>query len=527
MLTKKRLLSICVLTVCLCCSVALAQAQTVAFVNVNVIPMDSERVLTNHTVIIQDGTITEIGLSDQITIPEGAETVDGEGGFLMPGLADMHTHLSYFDMDPRQLILYLAEGTTTARTMSGSDIELKWRNQIEAGELLGPSLLVGRTIFGNEGNGFGLNTPLFLFRLGIFALPLTLVGLGMLLGFIPKELLIGAGAVAIGALSWLLSFPAASPVMVESMGRQNDAFFAESPPQAVMEVERMHNAGFDFLKVYDGVSLAMFQAIVSEAQELGLYAAGHLPDQISMETAFKAGYQEVAHVDELLSFHWMGYDPSGEIALENMRFGFPINHDTIPETVSLIQAYDIPVVANLSTDEAMERLIFDTPGVLLEPKFDVVPPELREFWRTSGRNVGVFRDQGPYRRDEGAPFLKEMTLALHKAGVLITIGTDTSSEGCIPSDIHRELELLVEVGFTSYEALEAGTKVASLVVDRMGKGDHFGTIEVGKRADLILLHNNPLEDVSNTRDRKGVMARGNWYSQDKLDAMVQSYIEAH
>lgn len=76
----------------------------IAFVNVNVVPMDSERILENQTVVIQGERITVIGTADEVVVPQGAEIVDGNGAYLMPGLADMHTHLT-FDADPNFLCL--------------------------------------------------------------------------------------------------------------------------------------------------------------------------------------------------------------------------------------------------------------------------------------------------------------------------------------------------------------------------------------------------------------------------------------
>jgi imidazolonepropionase-like amidohydrolase len=84
-----------------------------------------------------------------------------------------------------------------------------------------------------------------------------------------------------------------------------------------------------------------------------------------------------------------------------------------------------------------------------------------------------------------------MTKALHDVGVPLLIGTDITVEGMVPSHIQRELELLVEAGLTSFEALEAGTKNVVVSVDRMGRDCCFGAVEVGQRADLILLKGNP------------------------------------
>jgi imidazolonepropionase-like amidohydrolase len=117
-----------------------------------------------------------------------------------------------------------------------------------------------------------------------------------------------------------------------------------------------------------------------------------------------------------------------------------------------------------------------------------------------------------------------MSKALHDAGVPLLIGTDMTVEGMLPSHIHRELEILVEAGLTPFEALEAGTKNAAISVERMGRNGNFGTVEIGQRADLILIKENPLENVSHTRNRIGVMARGQWFPQAKLDGLVDDYV---
>jgi imidazolonepropionase-like amidohydrolase len=80
---------------------------------------------------------------------------------------------------------------------------------------------------------------------------------------------------------------------------------------------------------------------------------------------------------------------------------------------------------------------------------------------------------------------------------------------------------LIEASFTPYEAIATGTVDASRVVEEMIGVDDFGTIEAGKRADLILVGGNPLEDVTNIQDIRGVMAAGRWYSRETLDEMLR------
>lgn len=87
--------------------------------------MDTERVLENQTVIAEGDRITAIGPVDEATVPDGVEIVEGNGAYLMPGLADMHMHLQLRDPDPGHLVLYLAEGTTTVRSFNGQPEEIQ------------------------------------------------------------------------------------------------------------------------------------------------------------------------------------------------------------------------------------------------------------------------------------------------------------------------------------------------------------------------------------------------------------------
>jgi imidazolonepropionase-like amidohydrolase len=112
---------------------------------------------------------------------------------------------------------------------------------------------------------------------------------------------------------------------------------------------------------------------------------------------------------------------------------------------------------------------------------------------------------------------------LHEAGVQLLLGTDAlGGIGIIPGfSIHDELSILVENGFTPYEALLTGTVNAARIVEKMtGEGD-FGMIETGKRADLILVRENPLEDITTIREPLGVMASGRWFSDEELSQLIE------
>ena len=139
-------------------------SKTFAFVHVNVIPMDEERVLYDQTVIVQNGRIHQIADAANITIPTDAVKIDAAGQYLIPALADMHIHLegqawnimfspdeqfSVADLDFSQILLpYIANGVTTVQIMSALPEHIPLREQINRGEILGPRLILNRMIDG-------------------------------------------------------------------------------------------------------------------------------------------------------------------------------------------------------------------------------------------------------------------------------------------------------------------------------------------------------------------------------------------
>ena len=121
-----------------------AASQPVAFIGVNVVPMDRERIIENQTVIIRDGRIAEIGPSSKVKIPQDAMRVEAQGKYLMPGLAEMHGHLPHANQGEAVaqsfLTLFVANGVTTVRGMFGFPNHPSLRERIAKGEVFGPRL---------------------------------------------------------------------------------------------------------------------------------------------------------------------------------------------------------------------------------------------------------------------------------------------------------------------------------------------------------------------------------------------------
>jgi imidazolonepropionase-like amidohydrolase len=116
--------------------------------------------------------------------------------------------------------------------------------------------------------------------------------------------------------------------------------------------------------------------------------------------------------------------------------------------------------------------------------------------------------------------MKKVAGVLHRRGVSLLVGTDAMGFPLVTpgSSIHRELELLTEAGVVPYEAIRAATVLPARF---LGRQREFGSIAVGKRADLLLVDGNPAEDIRRLRDPAGVMVRGRWLPRAALQQMLQ------
>src|SRR5215203_4562540 len=214
---------------------ASASAQTVVFTNVNVIPMDRERLLTKQSVIIKDGLIVEIGDAKKVKLPKDAVRIDGTGKYLVPGLVDMHTHL-LSDSDefpdsigPDELRVMVANGVTTVRFMIGTPELLSLRSRSANGEIDAPTIWV------------------------------------------------------------------ASPHLT---GReQGNNFVVKTEEEAREAVRKSKAAGYDFIKVTTFVPAAIYEAAVDEAAKQKIRVVGHADrEYVTAPRAWKAK-QQIEHLD--------------------------------------------------------------------------------------------------------------------------------------------------------------------------------------------------------------------------------------
>ena len=158
------------------------------------------------------------------------------------------------------------------------------------------------------------------------------------------------------------------------------------------------------------------------------------------------------------------------------------------------------------------------------PEMKYISPGLRS--QFAKQKTGTYGIPAPAaERKRYVELRNTMVKALADAGAGLLVGPDSPQMFLVPGfATHREMQSLVEAGLTPYQALVAATRAPA---EYLGKQKEFGTVEIGKRADLLLVDGNPLADVANARKRSGVMVRGEWLSGTELDAMLTSIANRH
>lgn len=447
----------------LCCAIILPAALVacagpplsgdVAFVNVNVLPMDSERAIALQTVLVDDGRIVAMGPTSGITIGGETTIVDGTGKYLMPGVAEMHGH--YPNPQQREftedvLFMYVANGVTLVRGMQGGPTHLPLRDAIAAREVLGPRLFVcAPSMTGNS---------------------------------------------------------VTTVADAERLVRDASA------------------AGFDHLKVHEGLTPEVYAAIANTAKEVGITWSGHVSNLVGLHDALEHGQATIDHLDNVIEAM---IDDREAVATAGL-FDLPalasqIDDSKIDEVVTAIRNAGAGVVP---TEVLWEVFLGGRSGqdmVALRPELD--------YWFQQGRpGVGQGVTQWIAQADQQRAALaspdagqgvialrRRLIKELYDAGVPVLLGTDSPQVFSVPGfSIHHEMQVMADSGLTPYQVLHSGTRA---VADFYGATD-FGRVAEGQRADLVLLNADPIADLANFADSAGVVVNGQWIPRDEIDARL-------
>lgn len=261
--------------------------------------------------------------------------------------------------------------------------------------------------------------------------------------------------------------------------------------------------GYEFIKVYSALNIETYQAIIDESEQQGMKTLGHIPNAFrgKLEDAFISKLGMVAHAEEL-SKHTTQYN-----ADEAVRFA------------KLLKAHDIWLSPTLTTMEWIARQAISLDEISNNKSLKYVHPLLQSKWLTANSyNRNTSPERVAYFKTL-VNFHKLLVKACKDEGVPIVTGTDTGTSGLIAGfSLHDELESLVDAGLTPKEALASATRLPSewLGIDKL-----VGTIEPGKRADLVLLDANPLEDISATRRINSVICDGRLLNTRQLEQMLK------
>ena len=371
---------------------ATATSSAFAILHASVIPMDSERILRDHTILVEGDRIAAVAPDGAVALPEGTMVVDARGAYVLPGLVDSHVHIRR-----RELGAYVRAGITSVRNMWGYQALPALMREIEEGRLVGPMVY------------------------------------------------------------------SASPGLDASPGVWPETQFVDRPEDAEPVVAAQVAAGWKFLKVYNSLSLASYDAIVAAAGRHGIRFAGHVSNAVPVEHALESGQASIEHL--------RGYDYALSGGTQNWA---NIDASRIPDLAARTAAAG---TWNCPTLEIYE---------LIAQNQDTVT-------------------QARIRTNRQA-----MVRALRDAGARLLAGTDSGIDRTAAgTSMHDEMADLVASDLTPYETLQAATSGGA---EFLGEQAEIGTIAPGKRADLLVVRGNPLEDVGVLRDLDAVILRGAWFS---------------
>jgi hypothetical protein len=495
-----------------------ALAAAVAFVNVSVIPMDRERIEAGQTVVVEDGRIAAIGPTGRVAIPERATIVDGAGKYLVPGLTDAHVHLPSTPWAPTKPAFgdaprYLASGITTVVNLGGTPEQLEWRRRIEVGDLIAPTIYtagafvneprvstpeeVEREIFAQSQDGYDLikyheldDTTTGLSLAAYQKMNQTARAMGLpIVGHAPVNLGLEAMLEArqplahVGMLSNIYFMPMLASLRWLALTAVS--FLSIIVLVAACTLPRVW-------ALARGVALSAFLALVGVVLYL---PGGPFFASIALRVAVSALSAIAALAALLMVRETVALWRDTKAALD-ARVLVSLATVTAVSLAAALTIFWVPVSWR-STPAAIDRLSARIHDAGISVQSTLVVYETVS------------------SRSRYPAFLKTVVASLHRAGVPIIAGTDANGIPNHPpgASLHRELQLLVECGFTPFEALRAAT-VAPAVFLR--KDREFGTIATGNRADLLLIDGNPLEDLRRLEHPAAVMARGKLLTPEQL-----------
>jgi imidazolonepropionase-like amidohydrolase len=435
-----------------------------AFTNANMVDTTSGKTILAQTIIVRDGKIEAVGSTDALPVPGDTIRIDATGKTLIPGLYDMHVHISPANPDEGESMedalargrsfvqVFLTSGVTTIRSMAGTPLHLALREQVATGKAIAPRIF------------------------------------------------------------------SCGPILETRFTFAEMAQFGElvtTRDEARAAVRRQKADGYDFIKVYNDIDAEIYDAITETAREVGIKVVGHVAFQKGLDGALAARQDSIEH---LRSYDFAADTRTGDVPWERYKgwlYTTQARLDELAERTAEAGVWNAPTMIidnNIRADDEMDKPHDPLPDYL---------PEWMVREMTSVDLDAIFSSEARTILKDGRAARGAMVAALDRVGAGLLAGTDCPGCSLMPGrSIVQELELMVEAGLSPWRALRTATVNAAEFLGEAGEG----VIAPGARADMVLLDADPLQDVSALRKQSGVMANGRWLPKAEIEAII---IAAH
>lgn len=443
--------------------------------NIHVVDVENERIRMNQNVVITAGLIEHI---DAALVPEdfsAHQLIDGSEKYLMPGLWDMHTHslkISPYIHHP----LFIRYGVTAVRDMSGCldqddsywacpEDRRQWSQQAAAGQGVSPAYHRQSSYQTNGGNE------------------------------VPEGF--------------------------------TEYFHLKTSVDAEQMVDFYVQQGVDFIKTYSELSTDQFSWLAQASAEQGIQLAGHKPLKVTLKQALDSHMASTEHgrlfafecYADMAAFRALP-DPvlayNAEIIRDIINRQDPHKCDQLMQTMGNSQTAWVPTLTTLQMSAQSRDVDFDNQAHL-----QYIPTVIKTLiWQPDVNRAsrGLDKD-GRFVHQDYYELVKAQIKQAHNNNIRILVGTDNIDTLVFSGlSVHQELQNLVEAGIPTAKALLAATLWPAKFsgVDAM-----TGSAEEGKRADLVILNNNPLTNIRHTQTIKAVLSNGLYYDSDALAALDQ------